>query len=157
MDEARQSAGVSCLTGGGAHIKNQFLHFEFPQQVLNMCKDINQLECVTLVVAIAKWAHMFRCAKLLVNCNNQVTVACINSGFSCNIVLQKCLRYLHKIMALESFEMKTVYLSSQDNRIADNLSRWHLGTQYQRDFWKCVQGWSMSEITVKIDDFQFLF
>ena len=52
-------ASDSCLTGGGAHTHNQFLHFEFLPFVLKLCKHINQLECVTLVVALVKWAPLF--------------------------------------------------------------------------------------------------
>ena len=64
----------SCSTGGGAYVHDEFFHFEFPQFVLNMCTHINELECIVLVVTVAKWAQHFRCLRLLINCDNQVTV-----------------------------------------------------------------------------------
>ena len=50
----------SCLMGGGAYIRDQFFHFEFPQFVLDKCNHINKLECIVVVVAVAKWACHFR-------------------------------------------------------------------------------------------------
>ena len=150
-------ASDSCLTGGGAYTNNQFVHFQFPEIVLKKCKHINQLECVTLVVAIAKWAPLFRCSKLLVNCDNQVTVQCINSGFSRNKVLQSCLRYLHRVMALESFDLKAQYLTSGDNRVADSLSCWHLGQRYRKEFIEYSRTRNMKEVHITDSEFQFLF
>ena len=150
-------ASDSCLTGGGAHTQHEYLHFQFPTEVLKLCKHINQLECVTLVLAIAKWAHSFTRQKVCVFCDNQVMVACINSGFSCNPVIQNCLRYLHRIMAIESFDLQAVFLTSAQNRAADSLSRWHLDEQFKQQFFNMVSGKRMTEVRVDRTDFQFLF
>ena len=149
-------ASDSCLTGGGAHINNQFMHFEFPKFVLDKCDHINQLECITLVVAVAKWAGIFCRARIQVYCDNQVTAECINSGFSRDCVMQACLRFLHKVMALESFELKAVYLASEENRIADSLSRYHLHDKYRSTFREFVEGKSMKRTIVYSTDFEFL-
>ena len=150
-------ASDSCLSGGGAYIGWQFLHFEFPKSVLKICKHINQLECVTLVVAIAKWAHFFTRRRIQVYCDNQVTVASINSGTSRNRVLQSCLRYLHRIMAVESFDVRAVFLTSSQNRAADSLSRWHLHERHGAEFSNMMDGRKMEEVNVSPTDFQFLF
>ena len=150
-------ASDRCLTGGGMYIRNQYLHFEFPPKVLHICKHINQLECVTLVLAVAKWAHLFTCQKIQLFCDNQVTVACINSGFSHNEVLQSCLRYLHRIMAIESFDLRAVFLSSSQNIATDCLSRWHLHESHRLEFHKFVSNRKMTEVRVEPTDFDFLF
>ena len=46
----------SCLKGGGAFSQGEYFHWEFPQEVLNLDLNINQLECLTLVVATKLWA-----------------------------------------------------------------------------------------------------
>ena len=149
-------ASDSCLTGGGAYIQQEFMHFEFPRHVLTLCAHINQLECVTLVVAIAEWAHLFTRQKLLVYCDNQVTVTCINSGFSHNRVMQSCLRYLHTMMAIESFDVHAVFLSSTQNRAADSLSHWHMGEKYRNELKQIMSGQKMKEVKVNSTDFKFL-
>ena len=133
-----------------------FFHFEFPQFVLDKCNHNNELECVVLVVAVAKWVCHFRRQRLLVNCDNQVTVSCVNSGVSHNKVIQSCLRYLHKIMALESFEIRTVYLASEQNRNVDNLSRWHLDEHHHCEFSHFARERDMTEVRVESQDFHFL-
>ena len=151
-----QIASDSCLTGGGACTSRYFIHFEFPQWVIDRCKYINELECVTLVVAVAKWAHLFPRSRIQLNCDNQVTVVSINSGSSRNQVLQSCLRYLHKIMALENIDVKAVYLTSRQNRVCDLLSRWHLHPKYSRQFNEINSELGMREQQVSEVDFHFL-
>lgn len=99
----------SCLTGGGGFAKGDFFHSEFPQEVIELQLDINQLECFTLVVAVKMWHNKFPRKKLMVNCDNQVTVTCINKQSSRNLFMQKCLRELHKVTAQASCEVETQF------------------------------------------------
>ena len=64
-------------------------------------------------------------------CDNMVTVQAINSGSSRNERVQKCLREIHKLQAWSSFEIKMIYLTSQENRISDDLSRWDVHRKYR--------------------------
>ena len=116
----------SCLTGGGAFTDGFFFHFEFPDVILKKCNNINQLECVVLVIAVAKWASLFTRRKIQSNCDNQVTVQPINTVSSKDIVIQECLRYLHKVIAITSIDVRAVFIRGVNNRISDSLSRWHL-------------------------------
>ena len=150
-------ASNSCLTGGGAHCGKYYMHFQFPPKVLRYCQHINQLECVVLVVAVARWAQNFARARLVVNCDNQVTVAAINSGNSCNPVLQRCLRYLHRIMALQDFDIRAVYLNTSQNRVTNSLSHFHLGISHQSQFKEFAKGKHMVRAVVTEEDFAFLF
>ena len=42
-----------------------------------------------------------------------------------------CLRELWLVVSKNEFELRAVHLPGEDNRIADWLSRWHLGQKYQ--------------------------
>ena len=149
-------ASDSCLTGGGACTSEYYIHFRFPQWVAEFCGFINELECVVLVMAVARWAHLFTRCKLQLNCDNQVTVACINSGSSHNKVIQNCLRYLHKVTALESIDVKAVYLTSEQNRTCDLLSRMHLNKKYRDEFKVLNKRLGLKEQTVHDSEFEFL-
>ena len=63
-----------------------------------------------------------------------VSVTAINSGSSRNRKIQNCLRELHKMSALLSCEVREVYLSTQQNRLAYALSRWHLDSKFEEMF-----------------------
>ena len=146
----------SCLTGGRACTASLFMHFIFSQKVLRICKHINQFECVVLMLALAKWAHLFRRKNLQINCDNQVTVVAMNSGVSRNMVIQKCLCYMHTILALESMQVWVVFLTSSQNRAADILSRWHLNARGHCKFFN-IMGNDMKQEMVSDSDFDFLF
>ena len=124
----------SCLTGGGGFTGQEFFHFEFDEEFKPVCTDINQMECVVLVVALKLWAKDFPRKKLVLQCDNAVTVQAINSGRSKNTVIQKCLRERHKITALTSCDVKTMHLVSSTNWIVDSLSRWHLHPKFKKRF-----------------------
>ena len=100
----------SCMVGGGVCTAEQYFHCKFSERVLQKCKHINELECVMLVVVVAKWASNFPRKRMQINCDNQVMVLAINSGSSCNKVLQSCLRYLHSVMALQNVDVKATFL-----------------------------------------------
>ena len=59
-------------------------------------------------------------------------------------------------MALESFDIKMVYLASSQNRIADNLSRWHLDERHCHEFYLFAQDKGMTKVRVEPQDFHFL-
>ena len=146
----------SCLTGGGCYFRGKYCHWKYPEELLGKGWDINQLECMMIVIACKLWGHLLQRQKVVIYCDNQVTVAAINSRASCNEVIQKCLRELHMITALFSFEIKTVYLLGSSNRISDSLSRFHVNWCYREIFWKSVGKERMEKWTVKKDMFQFL-
>ena len=130
----------SCLSGGGAFFNGNYCHWEFPPQILHNNWDINQLECIMIVMACKMWGHALERKKLVIFCDNQVTVTAVNSSTSRNTVIQACLRELHCDMALHSFKLKTVYLEGSKYRISDALSRFHKSKRYRETFWKLVQG-----------------
>ena len=116
----------SCLTGGGICTNSWFAHWQYPQEIVLKQLHINELECMMIVVALKLSGDEFARKKLVVFCDNFVTVRAINSGFSRNLVIQHCLRELHMVLALINGDIKAEFLRGIDNRESDALSRWHL-------------------------------
>lgn len=60
-------------------------------------------------------------------------VTVLNFGRTKDPVLAQCLREIWFSTAQAQFQLRTVHLTSEDNRVADYLSRWHLSATY-RDY-----------------------
>ena len=109
----------SCLTGGGGFSQGDFFHWSFPRYILDLNCNTNQLECLTLVIAIKIWGRKFQRKRILVLCDNTVTVQAINSGASRDKLMQACLRELHVTSALNNCEVRAVYSEGSKNTISD--------------------------------------
>ena len=100
----------ACLSGAGACTESEFFHMQFPQFFLDMCTDINQRECMTVVVAIRLWGAAWGRHKLLIECDNQNSVRAINTGMSHDLLMQKILHNLHLECSLKSVEVRAVFV-----------------------------------------------
>ena len=147
----------SSLTGGGGMTSTEFFHFKFSERIKKLCTHINQLEAIVLVIAVARWAPLFPRKKLLLKCDNLNTVLAINSSGSRDTVMQACLRYLHKILALYSLDIKTVHIASVENRLPDLLSRWDKSNKFPKEFVQKTAHLKLSEIFISEHEFDFLF
>ena len=146
----------SCLVGGGAFLNGKYMHFSYPAKLKKLKLDINQLECMMVIVALKKWAEFLARKKVQLFCDNQTTVAVLNSASSKNVILQNCLRELHKLEAIFSFEVKLVYLPGESNRISDALSRWELDKSFQVNFFKWTSEFTLEETEVQMKDWEFI-
>ena len=124
----------SCLTGGGGFAEGEYFDWKFPDEILRLNLDINQLECMVVTICLGLWGNSFSRKKITLFCDNNVTIAAINSGFSRNEQIQRCLRKIHLICAKFSFKIKMEYLTSKQNKISDALSRWHIHDNFQEIF-----------------------
>ena len=147
----------SCLTGGGAFFNGYFTHWEYPKEIVNLKLDINQLECLMVVLTIKLWGKYLTRKKLVLNCDNQVTCFAINSGASRNQVIQHCLRELHKWLVVYHCELKVQYLKGSDNRISDSLSRWHTHKSFRDSFTDLTKDFQLRETEVSREHWKFLF
>jgi hypothetical protein len=129
----------ACPTGCGGIFESNFFHSEFPEFVINMDLHINILEMMSVIVCVKLWGQYFKGKKLMIKCDNQVTVTVINTGKSRNQFLQNCLRELLFVAARHEFEFRAVHILGEENRAADLLSRWHLSEFYARTFYKEFQ------------------
>ena len=110
---------------------------------------------LTIVVALKLWGHMLVNKKVVINCDNMVSVRMLNTGASRNSFLQSCLREICYIAALNNFDIKSQHISGCDNRITDTLSRWDLHDKFRRDFKQLTSDLEVIEDFVS-DEF-FLF
>ena len=66
-----------------------------------------------------------------------------------------CLRELWLVVSINKFELCAVHLPGEENRVADWLSRWHLGQKYRDAFHSFSSGSSYQEIRLCNDLFKF--
>ena len=129
----------SCLTGGGCFFHGNFIQWKYPPAILKKNFNINQLECMMVVIAMKTWGKMLSRKKLIFNCDNLVSVESINSGASRDKVIQNCLRELHQVLGIYSCEIKAVFIRGIENRISDALSRAHLSKKCMVEFNKLTK------------------
>ena len=147
----------ACLTGcGGWNCERQeFFHMEFPEKIKDMKYSINALELLTIVVAVKVWGRQWSGKRIVVHCDNEVSVTVLNTGRSQNEFLQSCLREIEFFAAKFQFEIRGNHIPGIENRIPDALSRCHEGSQYRCEFMRQVNKMSVREIFVYDGLFQF--
>ena len=144
----------ACLTGGGAleHETREYMHFEFPDDILQQRLPIHMLELLTVVAAIKQWALSLRGQRLQLLCDNTAAVLAINSGRTKCSFTSACLRELWLVCSTNDIELRAVHIPGVDNRQADWLSRWHIDVKFRDLFINSVDD-SFLEISF---DFELL-
>ena len=72
----------------------------------------------------------------------------VNSGRTKYSFMGSCIRQLWLEVAHNQFELRAVHLPGVDNRLADYLSRWHLGVFYRDSFMASIRGREFMEVVV---------
>ena len=150
----------TCLTGGGGwnylgNGKSLAFHTKFPSWLTGMNGvKINELELITFIVCIKKCGKSIENRNILAYCDNQVTVDIINKGKAKNRFEQACVRELCYLTGKRNAWIKLVYLSSDENRISDSLSRWSDKRQRHR-FWEITDGIEVEFKNVEENDLKF--
>ena len=130
----------ACLLSCGGYSDGSYFHADFPEWLLKDKRvKINELEAVTLVVAIKIWCTKIRNKSILMYCDNQTTVDIVNSGRASNEFAQACLREICFITARNNALIRVIHVNGVDNRISDSLSRWSSRAHRQR-FYHETQG-----------------
>ncbi|VDI43591.1 Hypothetical predicted protein [Mytilus galloprovincialis] len=111
---------------------------------------------LTVVVCLKLWGTKLRGKRIIIKCDNQVTVTVINTGRSRNQFLQSCLREICFVAAINEFELRAVHIAGVDNRLADMLSRWHLHSNYAKTFFEETKYIHLEEFEVTNELFQFI-
>ena len=145
----------SCMEGGGAYFQGNYIHWSYPKQFTGRF-HINELECLMVIVALKTWGHLFHRKKMVIQCDNMVTVQAINSGSSRNEVLQHCLREMHKTLTVSHCQVKAVFIESETNRISDALSRFGKGVKFKKLFQQYTEGEQRKQWVVKENTWQFI-
>ena len=135
-DEFLESDATLCSCGGWFPQKREFFHVKFPDFILNFNLHVNQCELLALMICVKLWSCYFSNKKILLKCDNQSTVAVLNSGSTKDSFMQCCLREILFFAARYNFEVRAVYFPGIDNRTADVLSRWHTDSSFEKLFFE---------------------
>ncbi|VDI52487.1 Hypothetical predicted protein [Mytilus galloprovincialis] len=141
--------------GCGGWMDGRYFHCSFPEFILDQNLHINLLEMLTIVVALKLWGKHFTNLKVIIYCDNMVSVRVLNTGATRNEFLQSCLREVCWIAAVNNFELKAKHISGCDNRLPDLLSRWDLDYKFQLDFYERTKGMSLFRDLISKELFQF--
>lgn len=147
-------ASDSCLTGCGAHSKSQFFHSTFPQFVLQETTNIAQRELLTICATIKTFAHTITGKKITFLCDNLASVQCVNSGRSKDPFMQRVLREIVFVSAINNCWIRTKFIGTKSNRKADILSRWHLNPKQSAQHFAEVIDTEMTEIKIQPEIFE---
>lgn len=126
----------ACLTGCGGLFGKRFFHCAFPDSLLKQYSAIHHLECIAIIIALRLWGSEWRGLGIRVYCDNEAIVTVLNSGRTKDTLLGRCLRNVWLCTSLNEFELTAVHLPGISNRAADYLSRWHVSSIYQQNFFE---------------------
>lgn len=115
---------------------NMFCSQPFPQDILDLCLPIHCLEALALIVALKVFSGHLARKRFLFHCDNTVVVKAINDRKSRVPFIQAALRELWILQCNFHFQVKAVYISSQDNVISDLASRLPFDPSAHRKFHK---------------------
>lgn len=130
----------ACLEGCGGVCGNEYFHIKFPGFIQEKNLSINELELITVVVALKVWKKQLVGKRVVVFCDNETSVEVINRGRSRNEFSQNCLRELVFVAAMGDFEIRAVHIAGCENRLPDLLSRWELCSSYSQQFYQEMGG-----------------
>jgi hypothetical protein len=112
--------------GGGAHFGQEWFQLVWTDSLAVLSKDREIIfirELFTLVAAALTWGHLWADSQVLFHCDNANSVVAVKSGKSRNAQALHLLRVLHFHAATHNYEYRVQYVSSEDNKLADALSR----------------------------------
>lgn len=120
--------------GYGGYFKGHWFRGDWsPDQLLNpkMGISIAYQELFPIVLAVLSWGDSWQGKRILFHCDNEATVAIINSGKSKSIPIANLLRKIVLKSALGNFLVRATHIRGIDNGIADALSRKQM-TRFRR-------------------------
>lgn len=121
----------ACLTGAGAvnYAQKEYFHLKFPDWVTTKYQTINELELLTILIALRLWGSLFQGFRIKLMCDNMTAVSAMRHARIRNANIQALMREIVFLAAVNEFEVFTVHIPGVENRLADYLSRIHLSRQ----------------------------
>ncbi len=150
-----QFATDACLVGAGGWCQGQYFHCVFPEKIAKQSLCINALELLTIIVGVKLWAHLWKGKRIIILCDNKVSVDVINMGRARDKFLLKCLRELVYLAAVYEFEIRAKHIAGVSNRLPDLLSRWSLSNVHEKQFHSLTAGIDTKEVIVNDSMFHF--
>lgn len=81
---------------------------------------------LTILVSLKLWQDRLRGCNVEILTDKQVSVYALNNQRSSDTFMQRCLRELWLLLALNNIHLTARHISGQANSLADALSRCHL-------------------------------
>ena len=148
--------GDATLSGGGAwdEANCSFWSRKFPLQMQGQDVKIHIKEFITLIISVRTWGHSWTGLRVALHCDNVAVVETINCQKPKDPQMQQCLReFLFHVTTLK-FEPVMVRIPTDDNFMADFISRNH----NEDDIKKKFADHGLTDMTcVKVTDEKFLF
>ncbi|XP_056104363.1 uncharacterized protein LOC130083381 [Rhinichthys klamathensis goyatoka] len=109
--------------GFGGFCQGRWFASTWPPQIQDTLQSSALFELYPLVVAAFLWGKEWTASSIVVHCDNEATVQCINKGRSHSPALMPLLRRLIWISACDQFILIAKHIPGSKNQIADSLSR----------------------------------
>ena len=148
--------GDATLSGAGAwnEMQGEFWSRRFPFSMQSPDVPIHLKEFYTLIISVKTWGHLWEGKRVALHCDNSSVVETINYQKPKNILMQQCLReFLFHVTTLK-FEPVMVRIPTNDNFLADFVSRNHNKEDIKNEFSKLGLV-TMKDIAINDDMFFF--
>ncbi|XP_058610956.1 uncharacterized protein LOC131526627 [Onychostoma macrolepis] len=109
--------------GFGGFYQGRWFASPWPSQLQSSLPSSALFELYPLVIAAFLWGNEWASKCILVHCDNEAVVQCINKGRSNSPALTPFLRRLIWISACDQFIIIAKHVAGSENKIADSLSR----------------------------------
>ena len=109
------------LKGFGGHWGTSFVMGEFPQDWKSL--DIEALEMYAVLALMGSFADKFRDRVVLLHCDNEALVYCLNKLTSSNKKVMLFMRPYVLLLLTHNIMVRVIHVRSEENPISDSLSR----------------------------------
>ncbi len=109
--------------GFGGFYQGRWFAAPWPAQLRDLPQSSALFELYPLVVAAFLWGNEWSSKCILVHCDNEAVIQCVNKGRSHSPALTPFLRRLKWISACDQFVIVAKHVAGSENQIADSLSR----------------------------------
>ena len=139
------AASDACLQAMGARCRNKCIHKQFPTHIVaNKDVRIHHLELIAVVVSLKHWAKELSGNRFVMLCDNQAVVQVAQGQATKDRIMQKWLRELSMVAAVNQFEVVLQFMPGVENRVPDVLSRLGLHAKYRKQWEQIKQPeWQM--------------
>jgi len=105
----------ACLDACGAVCFGEYFHTNFPPVIARQALNINQLELLTVLVSLKLWQDRLRGCNVEILTDNQVSVHALNNQRFSDPFMQRCLRELWLLLALNNIHLTACHISGKAN------------------------------------------
>ena len=117
--------------------------------------DISKKEMLTVVVAVKHWFKDLANSKVRIFVDNQACVALLNYGITRSPFLASCLREIYFFLAMHNIEIRSEYIPSKSNHLADLCSHAFSNNVHYNNFNKLLKTGTLVLETVNYENFDF--